>query len=114
MVSQDKFDLDTIYLLPYCWIIIALPCLKLWQIKKMKTLVLLHLLALYTFAFSYILYFTYLELMPKTSFKTEMFTEVNNLMFASENKLYVAFYLGVAAIIIDIIYYTNKLKQKDN
>lgn len=75
-------------------------------------MVILHLFVLLAGAYSFYLYQLYLALKNIIKFKNDNFIALNNLMFNSENSLYVMIYLGTLVFMLDFIYFVRRGKRQ--
>lgn len=99
------------YYFPLFWLLFIVFYLKAWIIKFEKILLILHLLVLFTGIYSSMLYYLFLEWESTRAFNDSNFTDISNLMFHSEDALYIAVYLVFITFTIDVIYFARKMRN---
>jgi len=111
LISNEKIEIKFFYWLPYVWLIIILICFNFWKFNKAKLFLILHSFILMCGIFSFLAYQIFKKLSNITLLSSNNFTDVSNLMFNSENALYIMVYSGIILLIIDLIYF-YKLSKK--
>lgn len=104
VVYFEMATIATIYWLIPAWGIILLLGFKLWDISKRKIIVLIHTMVLLCGTFSFLTYQLYKKLISTTPIQSPNFTSVSNLLFNSENALYLMIYSGFLILLFDTIY----------
>ena len=112
LIVPGKISIKYIYWLPFIWLGIAIVIFKVWKIGVIKYLLLFHILILLSGLFSFLTYQVFKKLSSVTSITSKDFTKVSNLMFNSENALYLMIYAGMMALIFDLIYFFRVYKKQ--
>jgi hypothetical protein len=111
LVYHKIFGIETIYLLPIVWLITIVFILKLWILERTKLLIALHFIVISLGGFSFICYQLYLDLKHSVSINTEVFSELNSLMFNSENAVFLMVYLGVLVFFFDLFLLIRRMRS---
>ncbi len=114
LVYNQEIAIKYIYWLPYIWMCIIFFGLKYWQISTAKIFLILHLLVFLAGIFSFVTYEIFKHLDNITGFTSDNYTNVSNLMFNSENALYLMIYSAFLTFIADMVYFLilQKRQQK--
>ena len=107
----EKISANSIYWLLPIWLILLFVVFKMWKINKGKIILTIHFIVLLSGLFSFIAYQLFTKLSDITPLSSSNFTNVSNLMFNSENALYLMIYGGFLLLIFDTIYFLRYLKK---
>ena len=107
----EKIRANSIYLLLPIWLILLFVVFRMWKINKGKIILTIHFIVLLSGFFSFITYQLFKKLSDITPLESSNFTNVSNLMFNSENALYLMIYGGFLLLIFDTIYFLRNLKK---
>ncbi len=111
LVYYEYWQIKYLYFLPYVWLLIAFISFRLWVFNKIKLFIILHSTILLAGVFSFLTYQIFKKFSDATPISSNNFTNVSNLMFNSENALYIMIYGGVILLIVDFIYFLFVLKK---
>jgi hypothetical protein len=111
LTYSEIWKANSIYWLIPFWLISLFFVFRLWEINFGKLILALHVLVLLSGLFSFISYQLFKKLSDVTPFSSSNFTNVSNLMFNSENALYLLIYGGVFLLLLDSIYFLRYLKK---
>lgn len=100
-----------IYWLMPIWGVILFIRFNLLKLNKSKLIVLFHVIVLLCGVFSFVTYQLFKKLISITPIQSPNFTNVNSLIFNSENALYLMIYGGFLILIFDSIYFLSRLKK---
>lgn len=111
LVYFEKIKANSVYWLIPIWGIILFFVFRLWEMNKVKFVLLLHIIVLLFGAFSFLTYQIFKKLSSITPLSSSNFTNVSNLIFNSENALYLMIYGGFFLLLFDSIYFLKYLKR---
>ncbi len=86
---------------------------NLWEITKLKIFLLLHLGVFSSGVFSVMTYQLFKKLAKTTPFSSPDSSNVSELLFKSENAMYLTVYGVFLLLIVDLIYYIKYLERRN-
>jgi hypothetical protein len=111
-VSLGRVSINRIYWLGPIWGLIVIFGLRVWNISRVKIVLILHLVVLLAGLYSFLTYELFKKLDGETPLSSSNFTGVSNLMFESENALYLMAYGGTILLICDAIFLLRACKRR--
>jgi hypothetical protein len=112
VIKYLKINFELIYSLPFVWVIIYVTAFKLWNFDKKSILIFFHYFVIFSAIYSFILYFIYKKCEFSISLNDhDAYKGLGNLMFKSENYLYLALYFGIALLCIDLFVMISSRKR---
>lgn len=111
LTYSEKIKCTAIYWLIPIWLILLVIAFRMWDLNKGKIVLFFHLLVLLSGLFSFLSYQLFKKLSDITPLSNSNFTNVSNLMFNSENALYLMIYGGFILLVFDTFYYLRYLKK---
>jgi hypothetical protein len=110
LTYYEKIKCTAIYWLIPIWMLLLIILFRIWELNKGKVLLIIHILVLLSGVFSFLSYQLFKKLSDVTPLSSSNFTSVSNLMFNSENALYLMIYGGFILLVFDTFYYSKYLK----